>query len=680
MSSAATKFLSAPDVPGPLPGHLYRPDIDGLRALAIISVVGFHAGLSFVRGGFVGVDVFFVISGYLIGILVYRDIRASRFSFVHFYKRRAKRILPALITVLIACSLIAFCLLSPLELRDYSAQSFATVTSSSNLYYWQRANYFNPVSAFKPLLMTWSLGIEEQFYLLFPLSLFLASKFAKRHVFPIVAAGCALSFTACVVAARLYPSAAFYLLPTRAWELGLGVLIAVYELERRAGNSAGAARGALGWLGLALTLAPMVIYTESTPFPGLAALPPTVGTACLIMAPGSFVNRRLLASRQAVFVGLISYSWYLWHWPMLSFARIVSGGMLSAPRAVSIAILSLALALVSHRWIEQPFRRLPTRGPRLWAGLGALGFLAAVAFAGFLKAGWPARMPELAKLEAAVSDVEANPCLATFDESRPRLRAPCIVDGSPKAALLGDSHAAALGPAMRQLALRHGYGFELLAKASCAPLKGASLRWTLRPTFERECADFNRSVAERVLSEPNTTVVILAGFWSGPLEDNSTQSYSDPAKPVRFISQAESFRNFHAGLVEAISVFRRSGRRVLVAIDVPRFDPDPMVVVRNSMIKRRGELAWLLSPRAASFSSMAEENVFTPADARVEREVREGAAEGGAEILDLPKSLCMDSPCRFFKDGVLLYADRSHLTAAGAEYALRGEDAIFAKN
>src|SRR6202030_4375382 len=195
----------------------YRPDVDGLRAIAIISVVAFHTRLALCRGGYSGVDVFLVISGYLIGSLVYRDIRAQKFSFLRFYQRRAKRILPALLTMLFVCNIIAFALLSPLELRDYCAQAVAAVASGSNIYYWLRSNYFNPVTAFKPLLMTWSLGIEEQFYLLFPVALFLLHKFAKRYLFSSIAVGCVLSLVVCAATVYAYPSAAFYLLPTRAW-------------------------------------------------------------------------------------------------------------------------------------------------------------------------------------------------------------------------------------------------------------------------------------------------------------------------------------------------------------------------------------------------------------------------------------------------------------------------------
>jgi peptidoglycan/LPS O-acetylase OafA/YrhL len=661
--------------------HSYRPDVDGLRAIAIISVVAFHTRLALFRGGYIGVDVFLVISGYLIGSLVYRDIREHKFTLVRFYERRAKRILPALLTMLVVCDLIAFALLSPLELRDYCAQAVAAVASSSNIYYWLRSNYFNPVTAFKPLLMTWSLGIEEQFYLLFPLALFLLHKFAKRRFFTVISVACLLSFVVCAATVYTYPSAAFYLLPTRAWELGLGVLIAIVEVDRGGPLKLGRARAnVLGWLGLALILLPAVLYAESTRFPGVTALIPTVGTGCVIIAPKGFVNDRLLASRPMVFIGLISYSWYLWHWPLMSFARIVSGGLLSVPRAALIALFSLGLAVLWHRFIEQPFRRSHTPATHLFPRYAALMLiLGAAPLVGYLHSGWPGRIPELVNAEASVRDVEKNPCLASFDDAAPRLNAPCVLEASgPKVAILGDSHAAALAPALRELVVSEGYGFEELTKASCPPLFDVTLRWSLHPTFERVCAAFNRRVLEHVTNQRDIKVVFLAGFWSAPLSKDSNQSYRDASKLAseRDISEAENDSNLHFGVLNAITVLRRSGKRVVVVADVPRFDFDPMSSVRNIIIRRRGTLATLVSSHLFSLDAVPEQSLIKSTDMTADAEVRKAAQEGGAPVMDLRRNLCPASRCRFWDNGVLYYADPSHLTLAGAEYALRGQDSI----
>ena len=661
-------------------GGFYRPDIDGLRAIAIISVVAFHARLPFFGGGFIGVDVFLVISGYLIGLLVYREIRESKFSVLRFYERRVKRILPALFAVLFVCNLIAFLLLSPLELRNYCGESFSASFSSSNIYFSLRSDYFTSAAAFKPLLMTWSLGIEEQFYLLFPLSLFLLHRFTRRRVLQWVAIVSGLSFVCCVVCTNIYPSAAFYLLPMRAWELGLGILIAVHEVEHEGPVKLSATvANALGWLGLGLIVAPVLAYSEATRFPGFAAVLPTVGTACLINSRDSLVNRRLLSSRPMIFIGLVSYSWYLWHWPLLSFARIVSGGLLSVPRAVLITVISLLLATVSHRYIELPFRKSRAPTAQLLVRYGALVLLfGTVPLLGYRQSGWPSRIPELVKVEASVRETQHNVCLTGFDESTPRLRPACVVEGTgPKLALWGDSHAAVLGTAMRQLAVGHGYGFEELTKASCPPLPTAQLRWSLRPTFEGTCTAFNHAVLQRLLGDRSITVVVLAGLWSSLCSDGgSGDCDTDNTQARQGGLEARGHRDLHSVMLETITLLRSSGKRVFIVTDVPRFAVDPMSIVRNSVMRSRGELASLLSSRVFSLAPVNEASLLKPTDTITNIEVRQAASEGGAEIIDLAQNLCPASRCRFWDNGVLLYADSGHLTPAGAEYALRGQDPI----
>jgi len=425
---------------------------------------------------------------------------------------------------------------------------------------------------------------------------------------------------------------------------------------------------------------PAVAYTENTRFPGLTALIPTVGTGCVIIAARGFVNDKLLASRPMVFIGLISYSWYLWHWPLMSFARIVSGGLLSVPRAALIALFSLGLAVLSHRFIEQPFRRSHTPAAHLFPRYAALILiLGAAPLVGYLHSGWPGRIPELVNAEASVRDVEKNPCLASFDDASPRLNAPCVLEGNgPKVAILGDSHAAALAPALRELAVSEGYGFEELTKASCPPLFDVTLRWSLHPTFERVCAAFNRRVLEHVTNQRDIKVVFLAGFWSAPLTKDSNQSYRDASKleSEREISEAENNSNLHVGLLNAIAALSKSGKRVVVVADVPRFDLDPMSSVRNIMIRRRGTLATFVSSRLFSLDAVPEQSLIKLTDMMADSEVKKAAQEGGAAVMNLRRNLCPSSRCRFWDNGVLYYADPSHLTLAGAEYALRGQDLI----
>jgi len=466
----------------------------------------------------------------------------------------------------------------------------------------------------------------------------------------------------------------------RAWELGLGVLIAVREVQQDGPVQLSASAADLvGWLGLAMIIVPVLVYTETTRFPGFAALLPTAGVGCLINSRDSFVNRRVLAARPMVFVGLVSYSWYLWHWPLLSFARIVCGGLISVSRAVEIALLALVLAILSYRWIEQPFRKSTTATVRIFAGYAiALMVLGAIPLIGYLRSGWPDRVPELAQVEETVRQTEHNVCLAGYDVSTPRLRAPCMVEtAGPKLALLGDSHAAALGTAMRQLAIGHGYGFEELTKAACPPLPSAPFRWAQRPTFEATCSSFNRAVFQQVMTDRSITTIVLAGSWSSLCSDgNHKDCYLDNSQSGEKGLRPGSDRNLYAGLLDTISLLRTSGKHVFVVTDVPTFALDPVSIVRNSAMRSRGELASLLSPQVFSFDAVDEASLVKPADRITDSEVRQAASEGGAQIIDLARNLCPESRCRFVDDGTLLYADSNHLTPAGAEYALRGQDPL----
>ncbi|MGH6971391.1 MAG: acyltransferase family protein, partial [Caulobacteraceae bacterium] len=341
-------------------GMAYRPDIDGLRAVAVLAVVLYHAGLRVTSGGFVGVDVFFVISGYVISKSLLGDIDGGRFSISGFYERRVRRIFPALFATMIASWVAAMALLLPSYLVDYSRSLAAAAAFASNFYFWKSSGYFANGATLRPLLHTWSLSVEEQFYIFAPLTLFLVARyFRKRWVLvlaPVALASLALS----IVATRIGPTANFFLLPTRAWELILGALLALGDPPSL---KASWAREVLAALGLALIAYAIFAYSPATPFPGLAALPPCLGAAMLIYvgASGGSLATRFLALPPMVAVGLISYSLYLVHWPIVSF---LTYWQLRAPgpdEAPAILAVSLALAALSWRFVEQPFRQARRR-------------------------------------------------------------------------------------------------------------------------------------------------------------------------------------------------------------------------------------------------------------------------------------------------------------------------------
>lgn len=470
----------------------YRPDIDGLRGIAVLATVLYHAAIPGVPGGFAGIDVFFVISGYLIGGIVFRDVERRQFSVLDFYARRARRILPALLTVTLATLLAGVAILSPDELRVAARSGVAALFGGSNLVFWRRTDYFQPAAEFDPFLMTWSLGVEEQFYLVLPAILILARLRSRGTVLVTVAALTLGSLALSIIATPIKPQGAFYLLPTRFWELGTGVVLAIATIDRAPGLPPWA-REAMAAAALAGLIATIILIDDSVPFPGYAAILPVLATAALIGSEGSWIGRRVLAAAPIAGLGLISYSWYLWHWPMMAFARLIAAGDPRSAVLPLVVVLSLGIAFVSWRYVEQPFRRrtLPS-GRILLAYSAALAAAAALPLALLQARGWPQRIgPDDAVLAALQPARRERMCLANGRSDRPVAKPRCDTPGNgARVALWGDSHANALAPAVRTRAQRAGLGFVQLTKGACPPLLGATRRSPGLPAHWRKCADF----------------------------------------------------------------------------------------------------------------------------------------------------------------------------------------------
>jgi peptidoglycan/LPS O-acetylase OafA/YrhL len=345
----------------------YRAEIDGLRALAVVPVILFHAGFELFRGGFVGVDVFFVISGYLITTIIIDDIEKNRFSIVNFYERRARRILPALFFVMLVCIPLSWLWMLPTQMKDFSQSLVAVSTFLSNVLFWHESGYFDAVTAEKPLLHTWSLAVEEQYYVLFPIFLLLAWRLGKSKVFWMIVVLAALSLALSELAWRIDRVTNFYLLPTRAWELLAGSIAAFIVKEHgiRANNT-------LSFLGLGLIIFSIFAYDETTPFPSVYALVPVTGVMLLIIFAGKeTIAAKLLSMRAFVGIGLISYSAYLWHQPLFAFARVRLLDQPSIFLMGALSLVTLALAMCSWKFIEQPARssRLFSRGAFLLSSI-----------------------------------------------------------------------------------------------------------------------------------------------------------------------------------------------------------------------------------------------------------------------------------------------------------------------
>jgi peptidoglycan/LPS O-acetylase OafA/YrhL len=368
----------------------YRPEIDGLRAVAVIPVILYHAGFEFFSGGFIGVDVFFVLSGYLITSILLGEHEYERFSLVGFYERRARRILPALFFVMAATIPFAWIYLWPQDLKDFSQSIVAVSTFASNILFWTESDYFDAAAELKPLLHTWSLAVEEQFYVLFPLFLAVTWRFGKRQMSFLVAAVAALSLVAAEWASIRYPSASFYLLPTRAWELLLGALVAIYMFKKTAirGNQS------LSVLGLAVLAFSILAFDEQTPFPGLIALIPTIGVVFVVMytREGMLVHKAL-SNRLLVGVGLISYSAYLWHQPIFAFSHHRSIDEPTVGLLIGLIALTFALSWASWQFVERPFRdkRRFTRNQIFVSALSVSGLFLLIGVVGHASNGFPGR-------------------------------------------------------------------------------------------------------------------------------------------------------------------------------------------------------------------------------------------------------------------------------------------------
>ncbi|MFA6219715.1 MAG: acyltransferase family protein [Erythrobacter sp.] len=613
----------------------YRADIDGLRALAVLPVVLYHAGVAGFSGGYVGVDVFFVISGYLIAGIIAREVDEQRFSIAHFYERRARRILPALFVMIAAVLAAASFLYLPGNFEDVPRSALAALLFLANIWFFAQTGYFQDKAGTMPLLHSWSLGVEEQFYIVFPWALVAIAALAPHRRRALLWLAALASFALCQWSARLQDAFDFYMLPARAWELLAGALLAVGALPQVAARPW---REALAWAGVLAIAAAVVLFDATTRFPGFAALAPVLGAALLIHCAPATSAGRLLSWRPAVWIGLLSYSLYLWHWPLIVFTEYRQGGPLEGWQSLVVLAIALLLAWASLRWIERPFRdrrRVPPR--RIWqASALGMALLAGACLALISRGAWAERFPpEVARMAEARHDVSpvGERCLHTrYAEPGPE----CTLGNRAgvDALLRGDSHGVEFAWVLGEERLRRGRGLEQRTQGSCPPMLGYS-----DPVLP-DCARFNAAVIAEIERRPELRTIYLAGFWAGG-------RYTSPQAVAR--------------LDATLARLQRNGRRVVLIGAVPT-QPRPV-------------------PRA--LARAAAYDLARPATRTRARHVdTSGWLSGnfarwraqGVRIVDPAEALFEGDRSRIMAGGKPLYYDSHHLTLAGARLVLESAD------
>lgn len=653
----------------------YRSDIDGLRGIAVLCVVLFHAGVGGFSGGFVGVDIFFVISGYLICSIIQREIEEQRFSYAKFYARRARRILPALFAVLLVCFVAAVLVMTAAEMQDFSKSAVANIGAVSNIYFWKSANYFSTSAELKPLMMTWSLSVEEQFYLFFPPVLLLIRRY-KWNTGLALAALTAASLLASVWMTSRNPSTAFFLLPARAWELGVGALLAHYDSRAALTRHALPAwvKQALGVAGLLAVVAAITMFDGTTAFPGIAAALPVFGAAMLIAANGSLVNRVILGNKALVFVGLVSYSLYLWHWPMLSFARLVADRPISVNTALVLVALSFLLAIVSWRFVEQPFRTTRAGDARtLWRYGAATAAMLAIGVGLIAGRGWPQRLPDDFVAIERSAPIPGDPCLAGYGQTALNLSPACVTGTAPGSmALIGDSHAAAIGGGLRAMAAQYGIGFTQLTKASCPALKGVTRHMLNQPLHARECASFNQAALAKVRDDPAIKTVVMAGYWSAPFaQEAAGQRFTLDERPDADVTPEQSRQYLRQGLAATVDMMTAAGKTVLLVKDVPMFNFDPVRAVAAALIPARKAMATALGMPPSGDGHTADDSLVTNKADMASAYIDDiGRRYPHITLVDPAATLCAAGRCSYSGRADLYYVDFQHLTAVGGRVML----------
>ena len=625
----------------------YRPDIDGLRAFAVLAVVLHHAFPKTVRGGFVGVDIFFVISGFLISAILFAEISEHRFSLSGFYGRRVRRLFPALAVCLAAVLAYGFVCLMPFELAQLGKHVFFGASFLSNIALWNESGYFDTAAKFKPLLHLWSLGIEEQFYIVWPALLYVALRI-KASFGRLLGALFVASFAINIALANTNISADFYLPLSRFWELLAGAALARMRPIDLSPN----VRSWISATGLAALLISVALFTPATRFPGWPALLPVAGAMAVIVAgPDAAPNRFILSHRVVVFIGLISYPLYLWHWPLISYAYVIRlGAPPTALLATALVAASFLLAWITYRFVEYPVRFGAHRHRLTLVIAICVAVLGGCGLAIWTASGFPGRFPglDMRGISEAKADLAFQPTkgMEVFDYDRTLVTH--MGQGERKVALSGDSLLFQYGPRVQQLADKGQLvaNVYFVTGGSCAPVPGLIQR-----DHFAHCANMPGLLADLVRRE-SVQSVVLGASWLG-YRDEGMQIVRDGRQLA--LDTEDGQNAFYANLEDYVRLLRSEGAKIYLVLGAPihgRFDPGAMVT--RSMTSLR------VAPDAGQAVPITElRSIYATSDAKLTAV----AERTGATLLDPVPDICGDgSHCSpFFGGGDPKFSDAMHL-------------------
>ena len=664
-----TGELAKPATPGgrsvaQAPGG-YRPEIDGLRAVAVLAVVIFHAGWSGASGGYVGVDVFFVISGYLISRIIFESIDGKGFSFRDFYVRRIRRLLPAYAVVMAATTVAGVLISLPREMVDLGQSLVASSVFSTNVLFWRESGYFAGASEIKPLLHTWSLSVEEQFYVVFPVLMLAVARFARAYRAHVVWACLLVSLAAAQYFLASHPSLSFYLLPFRAWELLLGTVLALHLPGWRMPSRMSAA---LGLAGLAAILGSVALMTPASAFPGFGALLPCLGAAAVIAAgeQGGLATR-LLSTAPMVFFGKISYSLYLWHWPILAYLVYANVYEPSTLQVVIALSASVVLATFTWRFVETPFRsRSATPWFRPFPALAMLsialaGFGLWVVASGGMRGRFSAEVLAIADQAGRTGDPR---CMGAAGQWFDPANACLFPKGSSDAsvAVWGDSHALAVVETIAEAASSEGRGVRFFGYSGCPPI---TLAVRAGAGGSGRCREFNDAVLAEILDSAEISTVILVARHSAYLK-GSTEAFGPAEKnnglDLKLVSpdtgalSPVTVEGYFDRLESVVEALRGAGKSVVLFYPVPETGYD--IPTSLALLKQQGRDGVEFSRPHAMYMQRQGD---------VRRELDRLADNFGLAKIDPEPLMCDANACRVSASGMPLYSDDDHLSKSGAE-------------